>query len=163
MHKQDENAMNGRPKHALFFAAALLVAANCQAQERKIKRSDLPAPVEAKVAAESAGATIKGFSQEKEKGRTYYEMELTVNGRSKDVLMDQAGAIVEVEQEVSLDELPPAVVDGLKAKAGKGKIVKVESLTKHDKLVAYEADIVTEGKRAEIQVGPDGKSLAHEE
>jgi hypothetical protein len=51
----------------------------------------------------------------------------------------------------------------LQAKAGKGKITKVESLTKKDKLVAYEAQVVTNGKKSEVQVGPDGKPLDHEE
>ena len=49
------------------------------------------------------------------------------------------------------------------AKAGKGKILKVESLTKKDKLVAYEAQVDTDGKKSEVQVGPDGKPLDHEE
>ena len=154
-------------RKTLIFASLLsafaIAAVNCRAQEKQIKRSELPPAVEARVAAESAGAVIKGFSSEKEKGHTYYEMELTVNGRSKDVTMDESGAVVEVEQEVVFDELPPSVKDGLKAKAGGGKIVKVESLTKPDKLVAYEADGVMSGQRSEIQVGPDGKPLAHEE
>ena len=41
--------------------------------------------------------------------------------------------------------------------------MKVESLTKHDKLVAYEAKVQANGKKNEIQVGPDGKPLDHEE
>ena len=49
------------------------------------------------------------------------------------------------------------------AKAGKGHLGKVESLTKHDKLVAYEAVVQTDGKKSEIQVGPDGKPLDHQE
>ena len=155
--------MRSRLSYAVFFAAVTLAATNCPAQERQIKRSEPQPAVEARVAAESAGAVIKGFSAEKEKGHTYYEMELSVNGRSKDVTMDEAGAFVEVEQEVVFDELSLAVKDGLKAKAGTGKIVKVESLTKHDKLVAYEADVVMAGQRSEIQVGPDGKPLSHGE
>ena len=31
------------------------------------------------------------------------------------------------------------------------------------KLVAYEAQVTTNGKRSEVQVGPDGKPLDHEE
>jgi hypothetical protein len=147
------------------FAAIAVVALSTitSAQEKKIPRADLPPAVEKTVAAQSQGATIKGFSQEKEKGQTYYEAEMTVNGHSKDVLIDVNGAVVEVEEQVALDSLPPAVKEGLQAKAGAGKILKVESLTKHDKLVAYEAVVQTDGKKKEIQVGPDGKPLAHEE
>lgn len=141
----------------------LTVAAFAEEQEKKIARADLPPAVEKTVAAQSQGATVKGFSQEKENGQTFYEAEMTVNGHSKDVLIDATGAIAEVEEQVALDSLPASVRDGLQAKAGKGKITKVESITKHDKLVAYEAKVNTGGKKSEVQVGPDGKSLDHEE
>ena len=133
------------------------------AQEKKIQRSDLPPAVEKTVAAQSKGATIKGFSTEKENGQTYYEAEMAVSGHSKDVLIDPAGTVVEVEEQVAFDSLPAAVRDGLRDKAGKGQILKVESLSKHDKLVAYEAKVQTDGEKSEIQVGPDGKPLDHEE
>jgi len=147
------------------IVAVLAIAATClaQEQEKKIPRADLPAAVERTVAIQSQGATIKGFSQEKENGQTIYEAEMTVDGRSKDVSIDTTGAVVEVEQQVALDSLPAAVKDGLQARAGKKKIVKVESLTKHGKLVAYEAKVQHDGKKSEIQVGPDGKPLDHEE
>ena len=151
-------------KHMVAFAVgAFLLAGTASAQEKKIKRSDLPPAVEKTVAAQSQGATIRGFSTEKEKGQTLYEVELTVNGHSKDISMAPDGSIVEVEEQVAMDSLSPEVKAGLQAKAGKGKILKVESLTKKDKLVAYEAQVDTNGKKSEVQVGPDGKPLDHEE
>lgn len=148
---------------AALAAGLLFLAGNASAQEKKIKRSDLPAAVEKTVAAQSTGATIRGFSTEKENGQTLYEAELTVNGHSKDISMTADGSIVEIEEQVALDSLPAEVKAGLQAKAGNGKILKVESLTKKDKLVAYEAKVETNGKKREIQVGPDGKPLDHEE
>src|SRR4029077_7237537 len=120
-----------------FAAGILLLAGTASAQEKKIKRSDLPAAVEKTVAAQSEGATIRGFSTEKEKGQTFYEAEMTVNGHSKDALIAADGTVTEVEEQVSLDSLSADVKAGLQAKAGKGQIVKVESLTKKGKLVAY--------------------------
>jgi hypothetical protein len=110
-----------------------------QDQEKKIQRSDLPPAVERTVAKQSKGTTIRGFSQEKENGQTYYEAELMVNGHTKDVLVDANGSVVEVEEQVSTESLPATVRQGLQDKAGKGKLVKIETLTKKDKLVAYEA------------------------
>jgi len=144
-------------------ASALLIAASTSAQEKKIKRSDLPPAVEKTVAAQSTGATFKGFSTEKENGQTLYEAEMTVNGHSKDISMTADGSIVEIEEQVALDSLSADVKAGLQTKAGKGKILKVESLTKKGKLVAYEAKVDTNGKKSEVQVGPDGKPLDHEE
>jgi uncharacterized membrane protein YkoI len=153
-------------KANLFVALAasgLLFAGTSSAQEKKIKRSDLPPAVEKTVAAQSEGATIKGFSTEKENGKTLYEAEMTVNSHSKDISMTADGAIVEIEEQVAFDSLPANVKAGLQVKAGKGKILKVESLTKKGKLVAYEAKVDTNGKKSEVQVGPDGKPLDHEE
>jgi hypothetical protein len=146
-----------------LVASGLLLAGAASAQEKKIKRSELPPAVEKTVVAQSAGATIRGFSSEVENGQTLYEAEMMVNGHSKDVLMAADGSIVEVEEQVALDSLSAEVKAGLQAKAGKGKIFKVESITKKNKLVAYEAHVDTEGKKSEVQVGPDGKPLDHEE
>jgi uncharacterized membrane protein YkoI len=146
-----------------LVAGSLMFVGAASAQEKKIKRSELPPAVEKTVAAQSAGATIRGFSTEKENGQTLYEVELMVNGHSKDISMTADGSIVEIEEQVALDSLSPEVKAGLQAKAGKGKILKVESLTKKDKLVAYEAQVETDGKKSEVQVGPDGKPLDHEE
>ena len=144
-------------------ATWLLFAGMASAQEKKIKRSDLPPAVEKTVAVQSKGATIRGFSTEQENGQTLYEVEMTVNGHTKDVSMAPDGTVVEVEEQVAPDSLSPEVKAGLQAKAGAGKILKVESITKKDKLVAHEAHIETNGKKSEVQVGPDGKPLDHEE
>jgi len=145
------------------LAVGLMLAGSAFAQEKKIKRSELPAAVEKTVVEQSKGATIRGFNKETENGQTMYEAELLVNGRSKDVQMDANGAVTEVEEQVGMEALPAAVRAGLEAKAGQGKITKVESITKKEKLVAYEAQVLTDGKKSEVQVGPDGKPLAHKE
>ena len=140
--------------------ALLLVTPIANAQEeQKIRRNQLPAAVEKTVAAESQGATIKGFSREVENRRTYYEAEMTINGRSKDILMDTKGNIVEVEEQVDMATLPATVQDALKQAAGAGTIELVESLTKNGKLVAYEGHVKRGNKRSEIQVGPNGEKL----
>lgn len=137
--------------------------AAAQEKERKIKREQLPATVEKTVAAESQGATIKGFSTEVDNGRRVYEVELTVDGHNKDILIDKSGAVLEIEEQVSMESLPQAVQDGLKKAAGAGTIEMIESLTKNGTLVAYEAHVRTGKKRSEIQVGPNGEKLKRPE
>lgn len=134
-----------------------------QDAEKRIKRSDLPAAVEKTVGSEAHGAKILGFSVETENGASYYEAALKVDGHSKDVLIDGKGKVVEVEEEVAFDSLPANVKHALQAKAADAKIAKVESLTKDGVLVAYEAHIRRGGKSSEVQVGPDGGQLLHEE
>ena len=149
-----------------FLMAALVIGITfsvTHAQERKIKREQLPPAVEKTVAKESEGATVKGFATEVEHGVKLYEASLTVNGHSKDILIDKNGNIVEVEEAVSMDSLPAAVQAALKKAAGSGTIQVIESLTKNGNVVAYEAQVKRGKKRSEIQVGPNGEKLKHEE
>jgi hypothetical protein len=146
-----------------FLIMTCALTAPLQAQERHVKRSQLPPAVQKTVDAQSAGAKIRGYSREVENGQTEYEVELTVQGHSKEVSIAPDGSVLEIEEEVALDSLPEAVRAGLKQLAGSGRIGRVESLTKRGALVAYEAHVRTGTKRSEIQVGPDGKPLAHPE
>jgi uncharacterized membrane protein YkoI len=145
------------------IAASILALTLVATAEEKIKRSALPPAVEKAVQAETQGATIKGFAQEREQGKTFYEAETVVNGHTRDVLFAGDGTIAEIEEEVAFDSLPANVQAGLTQKAAGGKITKVESLTKKGKLVAYEGQVKKGSKSSEIQVGPDGKNLTHEE
>jgi hypothetical protein len=62
-----------------------------------------------------------------------------------------------------MDALSAGIKAGLQAKLGTGRITKVESITKKGRLVAYEAQVIADGKKSEVQITPDGKPLDHEE
>jgi uncharacterized protein YxeA len=148
---------------AVAVLAMLVIGPSASAQEKKLNKSDLPTAVQKTADEQSKGATVKGYSSEMDQGQLLYEVQMTVNGHSKDVNIDKNGKVVEVEEEVALDSLPSPVKEALQKKAGAGKITKVESLTKHGTLVAYEAQVRTGNKHSEIQVGPNGELLAHPE
>ena len=145
------------------MGTVLGVAMAAGAQERKIARKDLPAEVAATVDRETKGAVIKGFTTEQEHGRRVYEAETMVNGRTRDLEIAADGTLNEVEEQVDLESLPSKVQDGLRGKAKGGRITKVESLTKGGRLVAYEAATVVNGRKGEVQVGPEGEGLAKAE
>ena len=148
---------------ATLFVTIVSISALGFAAEKKIQRSDLPFAVEKALQQQLNGATIKGFSTEKEKGHTFYEAELVIDGHAKDILFDPSGNVQEVEEEVAFETLPAEVKTGIMAKAKGGTVKMVESLRKQDKLVAYEAQIDKDGKHFEVQVGPNGEELHHEE
>lgn len=151
-------------RHAvLATACTVAVSLGASAQEKKVEQSSLPPAVQKTVQEQSQGATIKGFSTEREHGKKVYEAEMMVNGHTKDIEIAQDGGLNEIEEEVAFNSLPADVQSSLTAKAAGAKITKVESLTKHEKLVAYEAATLKGAKKGEIQVGPDGSKLAHEE
>jgi hypothetical protein len=133
------------------------------AQEKHLKKSALPAAVQKVADQQSQGATVRGYARETEDGKLQYEVSLTVEGHTKDIAIAPDGTINEIEEQVFLDNLPSSIRDALQKKAAPGRIVKVESLTKRDQLVAYEAQIITGSKKSEIQVRADGGKLTHPE
>src|SRR5437899_9617715 len=67
-----------------------VIASQAQGQEKEpkekhLKHADLPAAVRRTADEQSKGATVKGYSQETENGSVEYEVEMTVNGHSRDV------------------------------------------------------------------------------
>ncbi len=144
------------------LAVVLVAMVNVSIAEEQVKKSDLPAAVQKAADAQSAGASVVGYTKDKKHGRIAYEVQLMVGDHTKDVTIDPQGRVLEIEEQIAADALPANVFHGLSAQAGKGEITKIESLTKDGKIVAYEAQ-VTGGKHAEIQVGPDGQKLAHPE
>jgi uncharacterized membrane protein YkoI len=133
-----------------------------QETERPARMKDLPQAVQATVREQSRGAVVRGFSIETENGQTFYEASLKVKGRVRDVLIDANGNVVEIEEQVTLASLPPAARAEITKQTGKGRVLTVESITKNNAIVAYEAHVKTGGKISEIKVDPDGKPLPPE-
>ena len=138
-----------------ILTIGFLFSASEQDTETRVKMKDLPAAVQKTVLEQSKGATVRGLTKEVEDGKTFYELELKVNGHTKDVLMDPAGAIVTIEEQVTLASLPAAVRTAFETQAGKAKILLVESITQNNAIVAYEAHLKKAGKESEIKVKPD--------
>jgi len=139
----------------------LSVSAGISAQKSKpsLKLEDLPAPVQKTVHEQSQGAEIRNISKEMEKGKLNYEVEMKANGHNKDILVDPAGNVTEVEEQVEVASLSPAVQEGVKKAAGGGQVRSVESLMHEGKLTSYEVHIAANGKRLEKHVSPEGMIL----
>ncbi len=133
-----------------FLFTAAMVA------DTKVKMEDLPPAVQKAVKEQTKSAALVGLSKEVEKGKTMYEVETKVNGKSRDLLLDSTGAVVEVEEEVDLSSVPAAAKAAIEKKAAGGTIKKVETVTKGSS-VSYEAAIKTKaGKNIEVGVNADG-------
>jgi hypothetical protein len=125
------------------------------AAETAVRMKDLPPAVQKTVTEQTKGARIKGMSKEVEKGKTMYEVETMVNGKSRDLLIDASGSLVSVEEPVAIDSIPAPAKAALEKLAAGGKIKGVESVTK-GQTVTYEAIIVKGVKKSEVVVAADG-------
>jgi len=111
-----------RIKIAVGITAMLIVVAVAGAREKKIKMSDLPPAVQQAVAEHSKGATLRGLSTETTDGQRVYEAELQVNGRTKDVTFDATGAVVSLEEEIAIDQIPAGARAAIEKTTGNGKV-----------------------------------------
>jgi hypothetical protein len=155
------NTCKGYIAIASSFAACALLAGTTLALETKrpARMKDLPQAVQTTVREQSRGAAVRGLSIETENGQTFYEASQKVKGHVRDALIDADGNVVEIEEQVALASLPPAARAEIVKQDGKGRILTVESITKNNAIVAYEARVKTAGKISEIKVDPDGKPL----
>ena len=155
---------NGRYSAMLLLVICLASLAPTQAQddEKAVKMKDLPEAVQATIREQSKGGAIRGISQEKRSGQISYEVEFETDGRIRETLIDQAGKVIEIEDQITLDSLPPAVKAEIIKQAARGKLLLVASVTKDNVIVAYEARVRFGEKVSEIRVGADGKYLGIE-
>lgn len=168
IHAEDHSARGDNMRIFLkgMLSLAVIMAFNAViagAAEKTITEHDLPPAVRRTADEQVRGAIVRGYSTDNEDGQMEYEVDMIVNGHSKDVSIAPDGTLIEIEEQVNLRSLSPKVRSGLTARAGRGRITKVESIRKHGTIVAYEAQVKTAGRHSEIQVGPDGQGLAHEE
>ncbi len=138
-----------------LFASVAIASLALFAAEKKMEMKDLPEPVQKTVREQTKTAKLRGLAKEVENGKTLYEVETTVNGKSRDLLVDATGAVVEVEEATELGSIPEAAQKTLKTAAGAGKILTVETVTKGS-AVSYEAIVEKGGKKSEVAVNADG-------
>jgi predicted aspartyl protease len=141
-------------KTSLFVSVSIASLA-LFAAEKRVQMKDLPEPVQKTVREQTKTAKLRGLAEEVENGKTLYEAETTLNGKSRDMLIDATGAIVEVEEATELGSIPAAAQKTLKTAAGAGKILSVETVTKGSE-VSYEAVVQKAGKKSEVAVNADG-------
>lgn len=92
------------PKNPLILTAGAAIAVTVWvvvAQGTKIEMNDLPPAVHRAVLAEISGAEIVGLVKEEDNGRTLYEVETTLNGRTRALKFSADGQLLEAEEVVA--------------------------------------------------------------
>ncbi len=149
---------------ATWFTPVALLGLFAAAQgDEKIDVGDLPKAVTKAVKEKFPEAKIKGASKEVEDGKTFFEVELSVDGKSVDVVLEPDGDIEAIEKEIEVEDLPKAVIKAIAAKFSKAKIEKVEEITGDDDKVVYELAIAVKGKTIEVVFSPNGKIIEDED
>jgi uncharacterized membrane protein YkoI len=124
--------------------------------QRKLALKDLPPAVQSTIQAELKGGEIKQIGKETEHGVSQYEVETMLNGKHRDFNVDTKGKLLVVEEETTLDSIPPAAKAAILKKVADGKLGTVELFIRGGETM-YEAEYTTKsGKKHEVLVKADG-------
>jgi hypothetical protein len=136
--------------------------------EKDEKECSLSTVVEAAVKALFPNGAISESKQEEEEIKVF-KVEVKEGGKETDVKAAKDGTIMEVESEDSINTVPAAVAETIKAQNAEVKEVskeveyaKVQVVKLDTPITTYSADIVKDGKKIEIEIAADGKIIEQE-
>jgi len=128
------------------------------AGETKIAKKDVPAPVLKAFEQSYPKATVNGYAKEVENGVSYYELETVEGNTKRDLLYAADGKVEEIEESMTMKELPEAVSKAYANESSGATASKIEKVTKGEK-VTYEFAM---GKgKSELVIGPSGQVVKH--
>jgi uncharacterized membrane protein YkoI len=126
------------------------------AQEKKITAKEVPAAVIAAFKNSYPNAAIRGYAQEKENGKVFYEIESREGSTRRDVRYNPDGTVAEVEESIPATDLPADAQQTIKQKYPRAVIVLAEKTTAGDK-VGYEVSLRNGKKRIGMEFDSSGK------
>ena len=141
---------------AVIAVAVSLLSLSAAAQEKKITAKQVPAAVITAFKASYPNATIRGYAQEKENGKVFYEIESREGTTQRDVLYNPDGTVAEIEESIAATDLPAAAQEAIKQKYPKAVIVLAEKTTAGD-TVGYEVSLRQGRKRLGMEFDSSGK------
>lgn len=99
--------------------------------------------------------TAKKVKWEKEKSNDY-EVSFVLNNKEVSALYSPDGQLKETETEISISELPKAVVDALNKKYPNVKIEEVAKIERSDNTVVYETEVKINKKKTDLLFDQNG-------
>jgi hypothetical protein len=155
-----------RTAMTLFAAACLVAAPGGQhtlaqaAKPKTLELKDLPAGVQKTVQDTLKGGAIKDIAKEKEDGIEQYEIESTLNGKSRDFNVAADGRLLVVEEATTLDAIPALAKAAIQKKIAGGTVTTVETFARPGRPLLYEAAYKdAKGKGHEVLVDADGNEV----
>ncbi|RIK67978.1 MAG: hypothetical protein DCC66_11045 [Planctomycetota bacterium] len=127
-------------------------------KEQEVQASDLPKAALEALKKLAAGAVITKFEMEIENGVTLYEGSWKGPHGEVEAEVTAQGDLVEMEEHISPEVLPKAVLEAVRKTAGSDAKLHAEKLT----TIHYEVKFTKNGKRHEVKYTPDGRAEGNE-
>jgi uncharacterized membrane protein YkoI len=139
----------------IVLVATLLGTAGVWADGKEVSAAQLPEAVMTAVKKVCPEGIIQEIELEKDDGQQVYEVELMVGKKGCDLKIALDGTVLEIERQVTVEELPEAVRNTL-ALFSDAEVRKAE-MVQEDNEVSYEAVLKMGEHSFELEIAPDGK------
>ncbi|NIQ01244.1 MAG: hypothetical protein GWM98_13265 [Nitrospinaceae bacterium] len=133
----------------------------CAWFHKEVKLEDLSSKAQTVIQSHTAGGTLGKITCEKEDGKHFYKVEYTKDGHEFELQVDDDGNVLETEQIMKMEELPPAVQATVKTESEGGEIKEL-ALETEDGKTFYEVEFEKDGKEHEVKIADDGTVLERE-
>lgn len=137
------------------------VLGGCAMFSKEVKLEDVPSAAQAAIQSHTSGGTIKKITCEKEEGKHFYKVEYKKDDREFELQIDDDGKVLETEEILAMEDLPPAVLETVKTESAGGEIKELALETEDDKTF-YEVEFEKDGKEHEVKINADGTVLERE-
>ena len=140
---------------ALLIVCACFFVTLGYAGDKKISKKQIPDAVMKSFTEQYPNAIIKGQAIEKEKGKTYFEIESVDGKTNRDLLYTSDGKVSEIEESMDPGALSDTMKSTISKEYPKGKIAKAERVT-HGEMVGYEIQVKVGKKTHEVKFDAQG-------
>jgi hypothetical protein len=126
------------------------------AQEIKISTKTIPPVIVKNLRMEYPHARISGATREIKNGDTLYEVVCKDSATKHTVTFHSDGIPIEIEEPMTIDQLPAAVVGAATKQYPKGKIMDIQMVMRGP-VMTYELLIKEKKKKVEVEYDMNGK------
>ena len=144
------------PTVALIFAVVLN---GCGLFTKEVKLEDIPPAAQAAIESYTSGEGIEKITHEKEEGKDFYKVEYKNDGRKFELEVDKDGEVLEAEEIVTMEDLPPAVQETVKTASAGAEIKELALLETEEGKIFYEIEFEKDGKEHKVKIAEDGTVL----
>ena len=144
----------------LILSSALAVAATSAAFAEDMKMEDVPANVRAVALEAAGGLPLQSVAFDLDGGTATYEFKTkTERGTQLEIDVDATGEIEEIEEEITLQDVPGVVTDLLAVHFPNIQPTFIERSTRASMAVWYEFEATKDGREYDIEVRADGRVI----
>ena len=148
---------------SIWFVSCVLTSSAFADDAKKPASSDCPTVVKTSLDKAFPGSKLGKCKAEHEKGRDQFEVKLTkADGNAVEVDVGADGKILQVEEKVSIDKVPPAVLKAFGARYPKAKAEAAEKQTPATGAATYELVFTLDNAKKEVTFAEDGKFIGEE-